>query len=232
VPVSGVGVIIAGIAWLIRSNRSGSDFPGKRIGLFLIVAFILTTIGVLLLPSGTRIHHAVLVYPLPQLLIATAASVFLKEQASKQKRLVLRATIWIALAGLVLNQGWAIHQTKKLVRETRGRGWWSESFDAFCSEHKNRKDLIIASLDWGFNEQLLFLTDGPRTAELFWNETLPELQTHPSHLYLLHPKEYGVFPYNEHYLHSAQAKDPEVKIRPYLDGQNQVVFYTMQFPQR
>jgi hypothetical protein len=39
---------------------------------FLLASLILTTAGVLLLPRAIRIHHAILAFPLPQLIIVTA----------------------------------------------------------------------------------------------------------------------------------------------------------------
>ena len=37
----------------------------------------------------------------------------------------------------------------------------------FCRENNDRSDLVIASLDWGFNEQLAFLADQPQLVEPF-----------------------------------------------------------------
>ena len=150
------------------------------------------------------------------------------------ERRAVQATVWIALLGLLLSQVWAIHRTQELVRETGGRGRWSESFDAFCRENKDRTDLTIVSLDWGFNEQLTFLTEGPQLAEPFWGfgQNPPSLPTEPRYLFLVHPPEYSVFPSSQHYLREAQTRGSEVEIRPYLDRQNHVAFYTIQFPRR
>jgi hypothetical protein len=38
----------------------------------------------------------------------------------------------------------------------------------FCRQNKNHADITIISLDWGFNEQLAFLTDAPKLVEPFW----------------------------------------------------------------
>jgi len=37
-----------------------------------------------------------------------------------------------------------------------------------CRENRDQSHLKIVSLDWGFNEQLAFLTDGPELSEPFW----------------------------------------------------------------
>jgi uncharacterized membrane protein len=231
-PILGAAVVAAGIALVAKSLRNGSDTTSARVGLFLVLAAVLVTLGVILLPGAVRIHHAVLVYPLPQLIIAITADVFLERLSLTRWHRTIRATLWIALLGLFLSQLWTIQRTRALVRETGGRGHWSESFDAFCRENKNRADLTISSLDWGFNEQLIFLTNGPRLEEPFWEfgENVPLLSTDPHNLYLVHSPEYNFFVYSLHYLEAAQQLGTAVQVRPYFDRQNRVVFYTIQFP--
>jgi uncharacterized membrane protein len=233
-PILGAAVVAASIALVVKSVRDRSDTTNLRVGLFLVLAAVFVTLGVILLPGAVRIHHAVLVYPLPQLIIAMAAHVFLEKLSLTRRHRIIRATIWIALLGLFLSQLWTIQRTRDLVRETGGRGHWSESFDTFCRENKNRTDLTIVSLDWGFNEQLIFLTNGPRLEEPFWEfgENVPSLSTDPRNLYLVHAPEYNFFVYSRHYLEAAQQLGTAVEVRPYFDRQNRIVFYTIQFPHR
>jgi Dolichyl-phosphate-mannose-protein mannosyltransferase len=231
-PVLGAAVVAAVIALLAIRLRNRSDTTNARVGIFFVLAAVLVTLGVILLPGAVRIHHAVLVYPLPQLIIATAAHVGLETFSRARWRRTIQATIWIALLGLFLSQLWAIQNTRELVRETGGRGHWSESLDAFCRENKDRNDLTILSLDWGFNEQLNFLTNGPRLEEPFWEfgENTPSLSADPHNLYLVHAPEYNFFVYGRHYLEAAKQLGTAVEVRPYFDRQNRIVFYTIQFP--
>jgi len=231
-PIVGAAVVVAGIALVANSLRKRSDMNDTRVGLFFLLAAVLVTLGVILLPGAVRIHHAVLVYPLPQLIIAIAAHVSLETLSLTRWARTIRATIWIALLGLLLSQLWTIQRTRELVRETGGRGHWSESFDSFCRENKDRTDLKIMSLDWGFNEQLSFLTNGPKLAEPFWEfgENAPSLSADPHNLYLVHAPDYNYFVYGRHYLEAAQKLGTAVEIRPYFDRQNRIVFYTIQFP--
>ena len=76
-PIFGSGVVVAGIVCAATKTRNSSDRTRKRVGLFFLVAIVLVILGVILLPGAVRIHHAVLVYPLPQLIIAIAASISL-----------------------------------------------------------------------------------------------------------------------------------------------------------
>lgn len=233
-PILGLAVVAAGIALVVKSLRNPSDPTNTRVGLFLLLAGVLVTLGVILLPGAVRIHHAVLVYPLPHLIIAVAAHISLEKFSMTRWARTMRAAIWVALLGLFLSQLWAIQRTRDLVRETGGRGHWSESFDAFCRENENRSDLTILSLDWGFNEQLIFLTNGPRLEEPFWEfgENVPSLSSDPHDLYLVHAPEYNFFVYGRHYLEAAQQLGTAVEVRPYSDRQNRIVFYTIQFPRR
>ena len=233
-PIFGGCVVVAGIVCVAKNRWNASDASAPRVGLFFVLAAVLVTIGVFLLPGAVRIHHAVLVYPLPHLIIAVATGASWETFSSIPKRRALQATICLALLVLLVTQLLAIRRTQELIRETGGRGRWSESFDTFCRENKDRTDLTIVSLDWGFNEQLIFLTDGPQLVEPFWRfgQNAPSLPTEPRYLFLVHPPEYSLFPFGVDYLKEAQAKGAEVDVRPYFDRQDRVAFYTIQFPRR
>jgi hypothetical protein len=229
-PLFGLVLLAAALVCVVMRVRSRSNVA--RIGLFLVVAGILTTFGVMVLPGAVRIHHAVLVYPLPQLIIAFAATGLMQRSSEAKDRAVMgRVATWVVLLGVLLGQVFAIYRTQELVRVTGGRGRWSERFDAFCREIKDRTDLTVVSLDWGFNEQLNFLTDRPQLAEPFWRfgSNPPPLSPEPRYLYLVHPPEYSLFPFSEYYLKEAQGKGSEVEVRPYSDRQGRVAFYTIQY---
>ena len=104
----------------------------------------------------------------------------------------------------------------------------------FCRENNDRSDLVIASLDWGFNEQLAFLADQPQLVEPFWafpryNGRLPALPQRSGYIYLAHSPEYSLFGYDVSYLNELQTSGEAVDIQPHSDRQGQVVFYTIQF---
>jgi hypothetical protein len=228
-PIFGFTLLIAGVVCVVMRIRGNSD--KARIGLFLVAAIALATLGVFLLPGAVRVHHAILVYPLPQLIIALAVNILLNGSPPGKRRIVVEAVTWMVLLGLLLSQALAIQRTQKGIRETGGRGRWSERIDAFCRENKDRTDLTIVSLDWGFNEQMVFLTQGPQLAEPFWRfgRNPPPLPTLPHYLYLVYPSEYSLFPFGEYYLKEARAKGSEVEIRPYLDRQDHIAFYSIQY---
>jgi len=218
----GVALVAALITFAFVFDKNSAK---TRQIVFLIVAALLITLGVFLLPDAVRIHHSVLVYPLPQLLIAGVIGLFWNS-ARLQRTIVVISVAIVCLSGLR-----SIAATEKLVRDSGGRGRWSESLNQFCREIRDRSDLTIISLDWGFNEQLIFLTGGPQLSEPFWefNQTLPQLPPNPDYIYLAHPPEYSVLKYDVAYLDQLQKAGASLEITPHLDRQNEVAFYTIRF---
>ena len=235
--VTGVIVMIASITWLLAMIGTVDKNRARTAG-FLLLATALITIGVFLLPGAVRIHHAVLVFPLPQLIVAVAASWLWEfESRSGWIRRAVRTLVPAAIAVLLANQLWAISKTQSLIRETGGRGLWSDSLDAFCRENRHRTDLVMVSLDWGFNEQLAFLTNGPKLFEPVWalGHSIPTgtpLVKDPGSLYLVHPSEYAVAPESVRYSYAAEHGDDNAEIQPYFDRQGRVAFYTIRFSRR
>jgi hypothetical protein len=231
----GLALLIACSAFVALKIRFRESDNKQRAMTFLILATLLIALGAILLPGAVRIHHAVLVFPLPHLIVGVVvAALWQKLPRSAILELLKRALICAAILALLFSQLRAISKTEQVIRETGGRGPWSESLNAFCREIRSRSDLTIVSLDWGFNEQLMFLTDGPRLEEPFWNfnRTLPPLPTDAHYIFLAHPPEYSVLKYDVAYLNSVQSSGQGVDVRPYFDRQNQVAFYTIQFQPR
>jgi hypothetical protein len=201
---------------------------------FLLTSLILTTAGVLVLPGAIRIHHAILAFPFPQLIIVTAFALLWNATGKQFAQRAVRIAAIVSLVLLAATQVYAIAKTEKLIADTGGRGRWSNALDAFCHENKDRSDLVIASLDWGFNEQVAFLTDRPQLVEPFWafpryNGRLPALPQRSGYIYLAHSPEYSLFGYDVSYLNELQTSGEAVDIQPHSDRQGQVVFYTIQF---
>ena len=205
----------------------------RRVAGFLLLGFVLTTVGVFVMPGAIRVHHAILAYPFPQLIIAAACIFLWQRRSSGPAQRGSQVAIIIALLSLLASQIQAIRKTEQLLSETGGRGWWSNAFDDFCRQNADRADLTIISLDWGFNEQLAFLTNGPKLLEPFWafttsKEALPELPRDPHYVYLAHSPEYSLLRYDLAYLDAARSDD-QAEVQAYSDKQGQIVFYTIRF---
>jgi Dolichyl-phosphate-mannose-protein mannosyltransferase len=229
---SGLGVVLmlAVLAFLVLRLRGKTT--ETRQPAFLILATIFTTLGVMLVPSASRIHHMVLVFPLPHLLIALMCiAVWQHPITTPKARQLTRVGVVIVLCSLVASQLYVIRKTQELIQTSGGRGWWSDSFNSFCHENRNRADLTIVSLDWGFNEQLNFLTDRPKLLEPFWSfgDNPPALPADPQYIYLAHPQKYSEYEHDVRYLDAAQKSGQQAQIEPHFDRQKAVVFYTIRF---
>jgi hypothetical protein len=207
----------------------------KNDAAFLILAILFVTCGIFLLPGATRIHHMVLVYPFPHLLVALTVSRALPQWRRRlgpdspgKNKLTPEAALAAALFVLLLAcQLLAITKTQQLIRQTGGRGRWSDALCAFAKEVAGRSDLSIVCLDWGFNEQLAFLTDGPALTEAFWINSGPAPRS-TNCIYLAHPDEYRVYGFGRKFLDwSLGAGAAKVEVRPWCDRQNNVVFYSI-----
>jgi hypothetical protein len=228
----GVALIMAIVVAAVLKICGKQNANTGRAVAYLILAAALVTLGLILLPGAVRIHHMVLVFPLPQLLIGTVSVVLWRIQGIERSiRRLIRAGVSIGLLMLFASQLRVIHKTEQLIHQSGGRGWWSESLDAFCRENRSRSELTIVSLDWGFNEQLIFLTEAPQLAEPFWefNQTLPPLPANPDYIYLAHPAKYSVLKYDVAYLSQLPKNGGNAEVTPYFDRQNEVAFYTIRF---
>jgi hypothetical protein len=209
--------LIAAAAYLVfravkyKTFRSSDGKPAA----FLLLAILFITIGVFQMPRAVRIHHMVLVYPFPHLVVALAVTRLLRRR--------LAAAFFVLLLALQLL---ALLQTQQLIRQTGGRGWWSDALSAFARTVKDRPDLTIVSLDWGFNEQLVFLTDRPTLAEPFWAGA-PPVPASTNCIYLMHSREYALFDFEPSYVEAARrAGWAVVGVQPWRDHEGQVAFYS------
>lgn len=227
-----LGVVLvaafAVLAWQTLRLPAGGD--ARRVRIFLLAALVLATLGVFLLPRAARIYHAILAAPFAHLLIAVAG-VSLWRKFSGAGRNFARGAIVLVFAALLAAQLLAIGKTEKLICQTHGRGWWSDAQDKSAATVKNRADLTLVSLDWGFHESLLFLTDKPTLVEPFWKLTGTDPAKLPQDtnlVYLVHPPEYSLSPFGATFLEFAR-QNLRAKITDWRDHEGKIVFYTVQF---
>ncbi len=228
----GIIFIAAFVLLLVQLFRQRADDAGRTARVFLLAAAALMTLGVFLLPRAVRIYHAVLVMPFVHLIIVVAGvSLWRKFSEAGNKKAFVRGAIVFIFAALLATQVFAIAKTDQLILKTHGRGWWSDALDKFGAQVKDRSDLTLVSLDWGFHESLLFLTDQPTLVEPFWHLTGTDpalLPQNTNYIYLVHPPAYSLSPFGATFLQFA-AKNPRAKIEPWRDAEGEIVFYTVRF---
>jgi hypothetical protein len=219
----------AALGLAVALFRRDETKPRKSLSIFLLLSMVFVTAGFLLLPGAVRLHHALLLVPFPQLIIASAlAGLWQRWRAG-------RSLLAAAFVVLLCWQSAALLQTQRLIRQTGGRGCWSEALVQFCQSVKDRSDLIIISLDWGFNEQLLFLTDGPRLEEPIWNwleqpgsdRAKPPAQLNL--LYLFYPDQYSKFPFGAEFARAAPPAGQRLVIQTWRDARGEPAFYSARF---
>jgi len=223
-------VAIAVLAWQMLQLPAGSD--ARRVRIFLLTALVLATLGVFMLPRAVRIYHAILAAPFAHLIIAVAGvSLWRKFSEAGGKKNFARGVFALIFAGLLATQIFATARTEKLIYQTHGRGWWSDAQEKFAATVKDHADLTLVSLDWGFHESLLFLTDKPTLVEPFWKLTGTDPAKLPQDtnlVYLVHSPEYSLSPFGATFLEFAR-KNPRTKITDWRDHEGKIVFYTVQF---
>jgi hypothetical protein len=175
----------------------------------------------------------VAVYPFPHLVVALAVTrLWRRSQGegliSPARSVLSPSSLGAALFALLLaSQLLALYRTQQLIRQTGGRGWWSDALSKFARQVKDRSDMTIVSLDWGFSEQLAFLTDGPTLAEPFWSKDHPS-STCTNCIYLAHPTDYRLYEFEPAYLESARRSGLDViDVRPWKDHQDQTAFFSL-----
>lgn len=229
----GILVLLAALTLVADVIFSGPENPMRRTKLFLLLAAALVTLGVLILPGAVRIHHTTLVYPFPHLLIAAAAvSLWNHQWKICLARRFTRGLLMVLLLFLALGEFHVAVRTERLIRDTGGRGWWSSALMKFSDTLKDRSDLVVASMDWGFNEQLEFLADGPHLAEPFWSIVmggLAELPYATNRVYLVHSPEFSLSPLGGRFMDDVSHKATNAVVQPWRDGQGKIVFYSIGF---
>jgi hypothetical protein len=212
--------------------RRGAQDEARQLPTFLLLTTLLLTVGFLLLPGANRLHHALAVMPFPHLIIASALVIGWRKCGNSRIGRALLAACFAALIGW---QALDIVRTQRLIRDTGGRGWWSASMDQFCREVKNRSDLTIISLDWGFNEQLLYLTSGPRLVEPIWkwianpDVDLSKPPGDENFVFLFHPDTYSQTAYGSNFIRYAPPPGKSLSIQAWCDAEGRPAFYSARF---
>ena len=229
----GLVVAMAALILIVDVVLSPPENPARRTKLFILLSAGFVTLGTLILPGAVRIHHTTMVYPFPHLLIAGACvAVWNRRWQAFLFQRTARLLVFLAAGLLVVCSYGAIQRTEQIIRETGGRGWWSAALVKFASEIRTRSDLTVGSLDWGFNEQLEFLTEGPTLKEPFWQAALggrPDLPCDSHHLYLAHPPESSLSPLGAQFLETVAREHTNAVVQPWRDGQGKIVFYSIGF---
>jgi len=197
--------LAAGAAAYLLLARLSPERVGRpgRGAAFVALAGTLGLAAVLfVLPGAGRAHHVLNVYPFVHLAVGAALG-HAGWGAPAGGRPGLRRGLALAALALALGaNALALERTHALVERTGGRGLWSAALHDFAAERDPARTPAVVSLDWGFQEQLLFLRPELRLREPVWElrRRLAErrawsLQAEAGTVYLFRPPRYAFFPF-------------------------------------
>lgn len=200
----------------------------------LWIATLVTLLAMLAMPGAVRAHHQLNVLPFAQILVACAAEVVWRRR-SDPTATGRRAAVGLALAVIVIANVRVIAATTDEIASTAGRGRWTRALHTLADELESETGAEAVSLDWGFHEPLLFLTDAPPLSEAIWAIPRSFAAGRPwvhagnaSTRYLVHDAGYDLFGLGPLFLAFARAQPAgSVAIEPRLDGDGDVAFYAI-----
>ncbi len=226
----GVVALASAPTLVLLARRETREARGALV--FVWVAFVLATIGMLVFPGASRIHHFLNVLPFPHLAVAAVLSVGWRTR-HRLVRTTLAAVAALALVGSIVID----IRTAQLITTTGGRGWWSDALNAFAADPSLSAEDNLVSLDWGFHQSLSFLlpSDGPRLEEPFWGiRRIADRHGEwvragvSGDVYLVHAMNYDLMGYGNDFLAAIIAlEDDSVSRQVHLDREGERVFWSV-----
>ena len=187
-----VGLIL--ILW-----KMGRLQAGARVHFFLLLCVFMTAF-IYLTPGSTGIQHFAMLYPFPTTLIGFAACSLGKEGEIRSRKWLaslgdLAGLAWVGI--LLLAQLSVDVDTLKLFVRQGGVGIWTDAIYKLADYANEHGESSFTLMDWGFNNQLLVLTQGRiQKEEVFAKVSAApgdEERIRAMHAYLTRPKSLLVF---------------------------------------
>ncbi|MDG2051648.1 MAG: glycosyltransferase family 39 protein [Myxococcota bacterium] len=223
---------------LVRGIRQAPELASRDPRRWLWITTFAILLGTLALPGAVRAHHHLNALPFVQLLVACAFEVVWRH-SQRTRRGWIRIVVILALGAVITTQLLIVVETEKTISETGGLGRWSPAIATLAEELEATPGAEAISLDWGFHEPLLFLTQDLAVQEAIWSIPQAFAAGHPwihegdpqTH-YLVHAPPYDAFGLSAPMLEFAKQLPPDqVVIRPWLNHSGQVDFYSIRFVQ-
>jgi hypothetical protein len=223
---------VALAAALVHDARRGQ---ANRVHVFVLLTALLLSLGIFVTPRAVRIHHFMNLLPFPQLVVAIVAAGVWRGSRSALPRTALA----LVLVGCIAGSLWVDARTLATIRETGGRGRWSDAIGALGRDLSERSGAVAVSLDWGFDGPLRFAAPGLPTDEPIWRlrsassaaGRSASLDGSPAHVYLVFEPEYEVFPFGAQLLAALEAKPAGfASVQQHRDRTGGPAFRTIRFP--
>ena len=230
-------LLIVGVQ-LIKERRLSPETAALDPRRWLWITTVAILFGTLALPGAVRAHHHLNALPFVQILIACAFEV-LWRYAKRSRPIWPQFAVVVALGGIFATQLLMVVGTEREILRTTGLGRWNPSLKVLADELEASPGSEAISLDWGFHEPLLFLTQDVPLREAIW--LIPQAfaagrpWTHEGDeetRYLIHASPYDAFGLSDPLLRFARQLPPgQVAIRPWSSRDGQIDFYSIRFRQ-
>jgi len=225
-----LGVVGADLLASMRRDPVAARTDPRR---WLWITTVLITLAMLALPGAVRAHHQLNGMPFVHIVIACAGAVLWRRGGTRAG-----AARWAAIALLLAVVGAnarVVAATAAEIDATAGRGRWTRSLHALAADLEATPGAEAVSLDWGFHEPLLFLTDDVPLEEAIWAIPREFAAGRPwqhaggsSTRYLAHDDPYDLFGLGPLILDFARAQPPgHVSIEPWASDDGEVAFYSI-----
>lgn len=222
---------------LLQRDRRRGELD--RAQAFVWLATLAIAVGLFLTPRTIRIHHALNLYPFPQLVVATAlVRLFDWKPGDPARRSLARAAAALLLAAIVAGNLYVDGKIRETVCTSGGKGRWSDSLGAFAEELAARPDAVAVGLDWGFSGPMKWTTRELEVVEPIWLMRRPHISKQkwqidggPENVYLVFEDELAVFEFGSEFLALVNALPPgDASIRRHADREGDVAFLSVRFP--
>ena len=227
------GVVLG--AQLLRDRRRDELDPAQS---FVWLATLAIALGIFLTPRAVRIHHTLNLYPFPQLVVAVAlVRLWEGAPAGGPARLLRRVGAATVLCAVSAGSLYVNFRSFETIRESGGKGRWSDTLGAFAAELASQPGAAAVSLDWGFDGPLRYAARDLALVEPIWKIRRGHLPGHawtfagtPQHVYLVFEEDLAVFDFGPEFLAMARDMTPDdVSIRRHLDREGDLAFLSVRF---
>ena len=222
------------LALLGRERLRGRWQPPRPAQAFAVLCLLFTLAGLLITPRAVRVHHYLNAWPFPQLVLAIAfVEVWRRAADAGGLRVGLRITAAALAIAVFAGDARTAEATRATLRETGGRGRWSDAARAFASGLPAATRVVC--LDWGFAAPLRFTDPQQQVTEPLWRlrrarATGLAIAGTPNDVYLVYAPELAVFPYGGALLRALEDLPAgSVRVASHPDRGGHEVFRSIRF---
>jgi hypothetical protein len=148
--------------------------------------------------AGGGVHHAILIWPLPQMVIGVSFAA-----ASRRLGRAGRPVAACAVATVMLAGALSINEYYRMVWQNGGAANWTDAIDRLYSYVRTAPEKRVYCVDWGIVDQLRLLGRGKLPLGFDFVPTggpdpdprlVAEAAGEPDRLFVGHTKDFEVFP--------------------------------------